>query len=337
MTRTAAAVLITEGPRVLAFQRYDVAGLSLPCGVLEPDEPAAKAAAREAAEETGFAVIIDEANPFVGFDTAGNTLVTTYRAKIVGGALRQEAPGEGQPVWASVREVAHGPYWHYNQRMLRHFGIPVPAVGKFHSHLTIQAHSQAEAARAAKLSSGKLTVIDLQRDGRTQTDYMITHHYLTDVRGLEDQNDIVALLKSRALLLAETGIKVLRLKLEYDVTSTRNSPHDAEPACLGGIYTEVHVKCVVDEDRRSSLLESARAADWHPSRNPFAKREDARLVQFVNRRFYGATPLAEIDAAVDAIVPHIAELADIEEIKFETTVYDDNDIHDKWWMEEKKS
>ncbi len=328
----AAGVIVLNGPRILAFERFDKPGLALPCGHVEPGESVAQAALREAEEETGLQLELADAPPFVGFDTRGSKLVHTFLAKVLGGELRETAIGEGRPRWASIREVASGPYWHYNRRALRHFGVRVPLAGKFHSHITIEAHSRDEAERAAKLTYGKLTVIDLTRDGRTQTDYMITHHYETGSRGLEDQSDIEALLRSRDHLLRESGIRVTRLKLEYDATHASNRPDDADPACSDGIYTEVHIKCVVAKTQREQLLTTAAAAGWHPSRNPFAERPDDQFVQFVNRRFYGSVRLADIDAVVDQIVPTLVPLAQLEEIKYEVAVYDTNERQDRWWM-----
>ncbi|MBP9205704.1 MAG: NUDIX hydrolase [Kofleriaceae bacterium] len=327
----AAGVIVVNGPRILAFERFDRPGLALPCGLVEPGESAPSAALREALEETGLVLTLSEAAPFVGFDTVGNRLVYTFLATVSGGALRGEAVGEGRARWASVHEVADGPYWHYNRRALRHFGVRIPLAGKFHSHLTIEARSDDEAARAAKLTYGKLTVIHLSRGDRQQTDYMVTHHYETGSRGLEDQRDIEALLRSREQLLRESGIGVTRLKLEYDVLHPSNQAYDAEPACRAGLYTEVHVKCVVPRVSREALTTAAAAAGWHPSRNPFAQRADDQVVQFINRRFYGVVTLAEVDAEVDQLVPAVMSLASVEEVKYEVAVYDSHDEHDRWW------
>jgi hypothetical protein len=161
---------------------------------------------------------------------------------------------------------------------------------------------------------------------------MITHHYETGSRGLEDQSDIEALLRSREQLLRESGIQVTRLKLEYDATHPSNRAHDADPACGEGIYTEVHVKCVVARPERDALMSLAAAAGWHPSRNPFAERPDDQLVQFVNRRFYGAVRIHDVDTAVDQLVPALVAVAEIEEIKYEVAVYDTNERQDRWWL-----
>jgi ADP-ribose pyrophosphatase YjhB (NUDIX family) len=330
--KTAAGVLVLNGPRVLAFRRYDREGLALPCGDVETGESPAMAAVREAKEETGLDVeLVAERAPYVGFEFEGNALVYTFLATVRGGALLEAAQGEGVPVWASVREVAQGPYWHYNQRALRCFGVRPPLSGKFHSHLTIEAGSQREAERAAHLTGGKLTVIDLSRGERQQTDWMITHHYVTGARGLEDQYDIEALLRARARQLDESGVKVVRVKLEYDLLHDR-SDRGQVSAALDNLYTEIHVKCLLDEGQRAELCRVAAKEGWHPSRNPFAVRDGGQLVQFVNRRFYGETRLAEIDAAVDRLLAAILPHAEVLEIKYETAVYDSNDAHDRWWM-----
>lgn len=333
--KKAAGVLVLNGPRVLAFQRFDRAGLSLPCGKVEEGESPAEAALREGREETGLTLeLIPDHQPFMGFDLVGGNQVWTYLAKVAQGSpeIHEVAAGEGMPVWASVREIAEGPYGHYNLRALRHFGVRAPLVGKFHSHLTIEAQSPAEAERAVRLVGGKLTVIDLSRDGRSQIDRMITHHFITGSRGLEDQLDIVAKLKAYALQLQASGVNVLRVKLEYDLLHEQ-SDRAQIAAALDNVYTEVHIKCVLSAEERDDLVRVAASSGWHPSRNPFAKRDDGKLVQFVNRRFYdrGLT-LAQIDAAVDAVVPKLLERCEIEEIKYETAVYDSNDNHDHWWM-----
>ena len=332
MSSHAAAVLVLRGPRALGFSKFSLPGVSMPCGRVEPGETPAITALREGKEETGLDLELLPDPPFVGFDTVGRKIVHTYRAKVVGGQLIDVAPDEGTPFWASIQAIATGPYWHYNQRALRHFGIRPPLTGKFHSHITIEGLPIAEAERAATLVGGKLTVIGLARGERSQTDMMITHHYVTNARGLEDQYDIVALLRARGLQLEASGVKVSRLKLEYDLLHDR-SDRGQVAAALDNLYTEIHVKCDVEADVREVLMSAAASVGWHPSRNPFAKSENGRVIQFINRRFYGSTTITELDTAVDTITAIASTYAAVLEVKYETAVYDSNDTHDRWWME----
>ncbi len=333
----AAAMLVNEGPRILVFRRYDAEGLSFPCGKIDPGETPEEAAIREVKEETGYDVrIIKNVEPFVGYDIKGHSLVYTFRGEIIGGTLIENAPCEGVPLWASASQIAYGPYWHYNQRALRHFGIQIPLTGKFHSHLTIETKSVAEADRAAELVRGKITVINLARDTRDQTDCMITHHYVTGIHGIEDEHDIIALLESRADQLKRSGVTVLRAKLEHEPLDKDSNRRDLTES-LSRIYTEIHIKCIVSDSYLPHLISCASAEGWHPSRNPYAKQGEGMVVQFVNRRFYGTTTLPIIDAAVDTIVSRIINLCTIEEIKYESAVYDSNEEHDRWWMKSEKS
>lgn len=327
--REAVAVLLIEGPRILGFRHHERIGLSVPCGKREEGETLEECGIRECLEETGLTVRICSDKPFVGFDVAGNTLVTTYKVEYVSGTLTKS--GEGIPQWSSIAEVAYGYFWHYNQRMLRHFGVKIPLIGKFHSHLTISAKSDDEAKRAAALVKGKITVIDLSRGDKIQTDYMITHHYVTGFHGLEDSFDIISLLKSMARQINDSGISVTRVKLEHELLDARSDRRDI-PSSLDSIYTEVHVKCVLAESDRGKLITVASNAGWHPSRNPFSKSDDGKITQFVNRRFYGKSNLVDIDLIVDSIVKEISCIAEIKEIKYESAIFDSNEALDAWWM-----
>lgn len=332
MGRLAAAVIVMQGSRILAFERFDKPGLSLPCGHVEPGETPRDAAIREALEETGLQVAIDGTKPvFIGFDSVGRKLVYTYRAEVVSGDLKGCAEGEGKAQWASVAAVCGGPFWHYNQRAFQYFDISRPLCGAFHSHITFEAKSSAEASRAASLTSGKLTTIELSRDGRTQTDRMITHHYRTGHHGLEDSTDIVALLCARGELLKTTGFTVSRLKLEYDMILDGSDPAQTDFACRTASYAEVHIKCLLYTEIAGALVAVAKTRGWHPSLNPFAKLDDGRLVQFVNRRFYGEG-FDFINQQADAMVRKLEELAQVQEVKYEAAIFDTNEAVDAWWL-----
>jgi ADP-ribose pyrophosphatase YjhB (NUDIX family) len=120
----AAGVIVVDGDRILAFARSDKPGYALPCGHVEDGEEPAAAALREAFEETGLELVLDEsAGPYVGFDPRGGKQVAMYLARVVGGTLRETDLDEGRPCWTQVVDVVDGPYGDYNRAALRHFKI----------------------------------------------------------------------------------------------------------------------------------------------------------------------------------------------------------------------
>lgn len=121
----AAGTLVYEGNKILAFQRSGEESYSLPCGKVDPGETSAEAAIRETFEETGLLVEL-MGQPFVGVELNVECLVSTYRAKVVGGKMYEKAEEEGKPVWIDVHQLIEGPFWNYNERLLRHFGFNLP-------------------------------------------------------------------------------------------------------------------------------------------------------------------------------------------------------------------
>ena len=119
----AGVIVLDDDGRILAFARADKPGYALPCGHIDPGETAADAAIREAFEETGLVVTLDDAPPYVAFDPRGRKQVATFRARVTGGALRDRDLVEGRPCWTQVADVIDGPYGEYNRGALRHFGI----------------------------------------------------------------------------------------------------------------------------------------------------------------------------------------------------------------------
>lgn len=335
-TREAVAVLVTRGHRILGFRRYDESGIALPCGKREENESLEEAAIRECEEETGHKVKLRPDAPYCGFDTVGGFMVTTYRADILE-THEPTTPHEGSPIWVSARTLTEGPFGHYNERMLRHFKInPWPLVGKFHSHLTIRGH---EVERAAKLVGGKATCIDLSRhtEQRQQTDMMITNHYVTGMRGLEDEYDVIALLESKAYHLRSCGIEVVRVKLEYDVFGKTSPRGDANRALERRPYTEIHIKIGLTESCRNAVLQQAREFGWHPSRNLFSVSSEGQCTQFINRRYYVSdvetTSWEKIDSDIDTLIQSLIPLeVEVKEIKYETAIYDSNEDLDRWWV-----
>lgn len=119
----AAGVIVIDGDRVLAFARTDKPGFALPCGHLDEGESAGDAAVREAFEETGLVLVLDDAPPYVAFDPRGQKQVAMFRARVVAGTLRETELHEGRPCWAAIADVIDGPYGEYNRGAFRHFGI----------------------------------------------------------------------------------------------------------------------------------------------------------------------------------------------------------------------
>jgi hypothetical protein len=95
----------------------------------------------------------------------------------------------------------------------------------------------------------------------------------------------MASLKARAQQLRDSGIEVLRVKLEHEPFDPLSDPRDIQKSLTYSEYAEVHVKCLVpNECARDTLMALNTDGPWRPSRNPFAKRDDG-IVQFINRRF----------------------------------------------------
>jgi 8-oxo-dGTP pyrophosphatase MutT (NUDIX family) len=120
--REAAAVLVIRDGLVLAL-KHATRGYCLPCGKVQPDEPTAVAACREAREETGYCVRVVAVTPFVGYDN-DEFQVTTFLAA---DAIHVEPvdPREGAVEWVDpdVMLDSANRYHEYNRSVLLHFGL----------------------------------------------------------------------------------------------------------------------------------------------------------------------------------------------------------------------
>ena len=97
-------------------------------GKVDPGETAIQAAIREAFEEAGVIVEINEDardSCFMSFvDDTHTSIFILYKAHIVEGADnigKHVRENEGAPVWIMSGEILNSPFCDYNQRALQHF------------------------------------------------------------------------------------------------------------------------------------------------------------------------------------------------------------------------
>lgn len=107
------AAIFNENGEILLMDRVDGSGWCLPCGFVEPNEKPTDAAVREAWEETGLEV---EVQQLVGVFTRlpgvntnpHTTIAVVHLCTVCGGELRLSHEGLGLRYW-SIAEV---PRWH---------------------------------------------------------------------------------------------------------------------------------------------------------------------------------------------------------------------------------
>jgi len=121
-----------EFGEILAFRRQkNVSGNNVygfVGGKVDPGETAEQAAIREAFEEAGIIVEINEDardSCFMSFvDDTHTSIFILYKAHIVEGADnigKHVRENEGSPVWIMPGEILNSPFCDYNQRALQHF------------------------------------------------------------------------------------------------------------------------------------------------------------------------------------------------------------------------
>ena len=121
-----------EFGEILAFRRQkNVSGNNVygfVGGKVDPGETAVQAAIREAFEEAGVIVEINEDardSCFMSFvDDTHTSIFILYKAHIVEGADnigKHVRENEGVPVWIMPSEILNSPFCDYNQHALQHF------------------------------------------------------------------------------------------------------------------------------------------------------------------------------------------------------------------------
>ena len=131
--RISAGIFVeNEVGEILAFRRQkNVSGNNVygfVGGKVDPGETAVQAAIREAFEEAGIIVEINEDardSCFMSFvDDTHTSIFILYKAHIVEGADnigKHVRENEGAPVWIMPSEILNSPFCDYNQRALQHF------------------------------------------------------------------------------------------------------------------------------------------------------------------------------------------------------------------------
>lgn len=209
--------------------------------------------------------------------------------------------------------------------------------GKFHSHITVSGDELIDLDKLQKAAHGKVTVIGLERGDKSQTDVMVTHHYVTGFKDLVDERDVLSLLKERGRAIADAGFVVSRLKLEHEPLDKASPKEQEQQSFCEQKYIEIHIKCLLREDLLPGVKECAENLGWYPSRNVFAvNKNDGTVVQFLNKRYYKPESVDQVRREYRDFISNIQDhpgFGVIKEVKFESAVYDSNDTVDKWWME----
>jgi len=107
--KVGAAALVIESGELLLLRRADApfkGCWNLPAGYAETDESPGDAARREAREESGLDVQIDNLQGVYYFsdDPRGNGILTVYSGRIIGGTLTETAEGL-EPTFFSRQEL----------------------------------------------------------------------------------------------------------------------------------------------------------------------------------------------------------------------------------------
>lgn len=144
----------------------------------------------------------------------------------------------------------------------------------------------------------KQTIIRLGKNGRFQTDKMLTKHFYIN----NEQSFEQTILTSISFLPLDKE-NIIRVKIEQESNLPKEIPF--------GKYLEIHAE----------TLEGYRVGDWVFSENP--ERPDTI---FLNNRYYTGN-IEEILSSVDRIKRIMHDF----DYRSELVIYDSNHEHDSWW------
>jgi 8-oxo-dGTP pyrophosphatase MutT (NUDIX family) len=121
--KRAAGVLIVNPDGTILALNNPHRGYCIPCGKVSADETFEQAAIREAREETGLDVALDQ-HPYLSRDVDG-FVVATFKAHTASGKLMTSGR-EGTPEWIVPEKLMASKYGQYNRDVLAYFEIDYP-------------------------------------------------------------------------------------------------------------------------------------------------------------------------------------------------------------------
>jgi hypothetical protein len=186
--------------------------------------------------------------------------------------------------------------------------------GKFHAHLTLKTD-----CIVVNLRGWKMTIITMNKEDRHLTDFMFTRHFLLGSEKTPTLEAIKAEIEASVKEIDGGLGEVTRVKLEHESLPTL-PPSETN-------YRECHIKIRVPKGHALETIDG-----FVQSRNPMDEEKTHSTI-FLNARFYSGT-VEEVDAKADEAVNCIRLLnpnCEILEVKKESTVFDTNHDHDKWW------
>lgn len=190
-------------------------------------------------------------------------------------------------------------------------------------HLTVSVDPAAPELEKFKSVCETMDVKAIVIDAYPLTDVMTSFRMQSD-----DQRYVFKVMTSQVLILEAHGFRVLRSKVETDLTH----PYVANP--LPNQYFESHVQVKLSDAELQSLRELREGIDFHISSNVFKPVEDGKHIRMVTVREYHTTAdkfTRRVTALRNVLKAEGFELAKDLEIEF--ALYDSNATHDTPWIQ----